>query len=177
MMLSFLHCWDYCWKCESDTDVEIENYNHCDGEQLHFLKKGHILTHSKKKGHLWTSALEPRHWNWNWNWTWNWFYKRHYFQFHKAYGYQIWQGVDLGWGDPTHKVTWHFDIVVMWQIKSVISPLSQGLWTPNLSLWWLRMKEPHLRSHVTHHHVVTWQIKNIISLLSQGLWTPNLANW
>ena len=39
-------------------------------------------------GHLWTSALEPRHWNWNWkwNWNWNWYYKRHYFQFHKAYG-------------------------------------------------------------------------------------------
>ena len=28
-----------CWKCQFDTDVKIENYNHHDGEQLLFLKK------------------------------------------------------------------------------------------------------------------------------------------
>ena len=38
----------------------------------------------------------------------------------------------------------------MWQIKDAISPLSQGLWTPNLAGWWFRMKEPHPQSHVTH---------------------------
>ena len=38
-MLSFLHRWDCCWKCQFDTDVKIENYNHHDGEQLLFLKK------------------------------------------------------------------------------------------------------------------------------------------
>ena len=54
-----------------------------------------------------------------------------------------------GWGDPTHKVTWHFDIVVTWQIKNVISLLSQGLWTPNLVNWWLRMWGRHPQSQVT----------------------------
>ena len=54
-----------------------------------------------------------------------------------------------GWGDPTHKVTWHFDIVVTWQIKNVISLLSQGLWTPNLVNWWLRMRGRHPQSQVT----------------------------
>ena len=32
MMLSFLHRWDYCWKCEFDVDVKIENYCHHDAE-------------------------------------------------------------------------------------------------------------------------------------------------
>ena len=31
-MLSFLPRWDYCWKCESDIDVNIENYYHHGGE-------------------------------------------------------------------------------------------------------------------------------------------------
>ena len=38
-MLSVLHRWYCCWKCQFDTDVKIENYNHHDGEQLLFLKK------------------------------------------------------------------------------------------------------------------------------------------
>ena len=42
MTLSFLHRWDYCWKCEFDIDVKIENHNHHDGEQLLFYKKVHI---------------------------------------------------------------------------------------------------------------------------------------
>ena len=48
MMLSFLHCWDYCWKCEFDINVKIENYNHHDGEQLLFYEKVHIKTQCKK---------------------------------------------------------------------------------------------------------------------------------
>ena len=51
-MLSFLHPWDYCWKCEFDTDVKIENYYQHDGEQLGFYKKKHIKTPSKKKNVL-----------------------------------------------------------------------------------------------------------------------------
>ena len=96
--------------------------------------------------------MEPGHWNWNWkwNWNWNWYHKRHYFDFHKAYGPQTYQGGDLGWEDSTHKVMWHFDLVVTWRIKNVISPLSQGLWTQNVAGWWLRMRETHPQSHVTH---------------------------
>ena len=48
-MLSFLHCWDYCWKCEFDINVKIENYNHHDGEQLLFYKKVLIKTQCEKK--------------------------------------------------------------------------------------------------------------------------------
>ena len=54
-MLSFLHRWDCCWKCQFDTDVKTENYNHHDGEQLYFkkkfifFKKVHIKTQRKKK--------------------------------------------------------------------------------------------------------------------------------
>ena len=43
-MLPFLHRWDYCWKCELDTDVKIEvYYNGDNGEQLGLYKKVHIL--------------------------------------------------------------------------------------------------------------------------------------
>ena len=37
-MLSYLRCWDYCWKREFDGDVKIENYYQNDGEQLGFYK-------------------------------------------------------------------------------------------------------------------------------------------
>ena len=46
-MLSFLHCWDYCWKCEFNTDVKTENYYQHYGEQLGFYKKVHIKTQSR----------------------------------------------------------------------------------------------------------------------------------
>ena len=59
---------------------------------------------------------------------------------------------DLGWGDPTYKVTWHINHVVAWQIKNVISSLSEGLWTPNLAGWWLRMRRLHQQSHVILWH-------------------------
>ena len=32
----------------------------------------------------------------------------------------------------THPKSHVVDIVVLWQVKNVISPLSQGLWTPKL---------------------------------------------
>ena len=50
MMLSFLHRWSYCWKCEFDTDVKIENYNHHKGEQLLFLKKNAYQKIEQKEG-------------------------------------------------------------------------------------------------------------------------------
>ena len=48
---------------------------------------------------------------------------------------------------PT-KVTLYYDILVTWQKKNVISLFSQGLWTPKLAGWWLRMRGTHLQSHV-----------------------------
>ena len=51
-MLSFLHRWDYCWKSEFDTVVQIENYYHHAGEQLGFYKKVHIKTQSEKRNIL-----------------------------------------------------------------------------------------------------------------------------
>ena len=47
-MLSFLHPWDYCWKCEFDIDVKIENYYHHDENNYSFIKK-YISKHRAKK--------------------------------------------------------------------------------------------------------------------------------
>ena len=66
-----------------------------------------------------------------------------YLYFHKAYGPPTYPIGDFGWGDSTYKVTWHIDQVVTWQIKNVISPLSQGPWTPHLTTWWLRLRGLH----------------------------------
>ena len=85
------------------------------------------------------AICKPRHWNWNWNWT----------DTTNAIISSSIRFRMLGWGNPTHKITWHFDSVVTWQTKNVISPLSQGLCTLNLAGWWFRMKRPHLQSHVT----------------------------
>ena len=86
----------------------------------------------------------------------------------------ILQGSDLGWGDLSY-----IDHVVTWQIKDVISPLSQSLWTPNLDGLWLKMRGSHPQSHVTlrYRGHVTNKKHISISPLSQGLWTPNLAEW
>ena len=45
-----VHRWDWCWKCQFHTDVNIENYyHHHAGEQLLFYKKVHIKIQSKKR--------------------------------------------------------------------------------------------------------------------------------
>ena len=36
-----------------------------------------------------------------------------YLHYHNAYGYQTWQGGDLPYGAPTHKITGHFGQVVL----------------------------------------------------------------
>ena len=32
---------------------------------------------------------------------------------------KIWQGAETRWGNPTQKITWHFNPVVTWQFKNV----------------------------------------------------------
>ena len=46
-MLSFLHRWDYSWKCEFDTDINLKIIYH-DGEQLGFYKEVNLLGFLKK---------------------------------------------------------------------------------------------------------------------------------
>ena len=77
--------------------------------------------------------------------------KRYISTFTKPMGPQLSRLVTLDEGlHPQSYVT--FDHVVTWQIKNVISPLSQGLWTPHLAEWCLRMRKPHPQSHVTLRH-------------------------
>ena len=57
-------------------------------------------------------------------------------------------------------------------IKNIISPLSQGLWTPNLTRWWLRMTGPHPQSHGAHRtrgHVTNE--KRYISTLKRSMFS------
>ena len=62
-------------------------------------------------------------------------------------------------------------------LQTLLSPLSQGLWTPNLARWWHRMGDPNLKVKWHFDIVVTWQIKRIISPFSQSLWIPSLPGW
>ena len=36
-----------------------------------------------------------------------------YFYYHNDYGHHTWQGSDLPWGAPTHKISWPFNHVVL----------------------------------------------------------------
>ena len=73
----------------------------------------------------------------------------------------------------THKVAQNFDIMITWQIKGVISPLSQGRKPPNLAGWWLGIRQPHTLIHMTHliHEQVTNQ-KRYISTSTRPLLPP-----
>ena len=59
--------------------------------------------------------------------------------------------------------------------KKVISPLSQGLWTPNVKGWWLRIRKHKVTWHFDQ--VVTGQMKSIVSPFFQDLQIPSLAKW
>ena len=55
--------------------------------------------------------------------------------------------VTLDESTPTHKVTWHIDQVVTWQIRNILSLLSQGAGPGNLSRMVTRMRRPHPACH------------------------------
>ena len=57
-MISFLHRWDYCWKCQLDADVKTESYYHHDGEQLLFYKKVRIKAY--RKSGTWDQGVGTR---------------------------------------------------------------------------------------------------------------------
>ena len=74
---------------------------------------------------------------------------------------------------PNHKLIWHLDHVrsgvITWETRSIIFPLSQFLWPPNLVKWWLNLSdsppshkywtfdEVVLQDHMTnqHHYIYT----------------------
>ena len=56
----------------------------------------------------------------------------------KAYG--------IGHHTQNHIILWSY--VVSWQIKNVISPVPQILWTPSLTGWWLMTWEKHSKNHI-----------------------------
>ena len=82
----------------------------------------------------------------------------------------------MGWEQPTHKVTWHIDQVVTWQIENGVFPLSQHLWTPNLAGCLLIMNGPEKVTWYFNSGVA-WQFENVIFLQPQVLWLPNLAGY
>ena len=75
-------------------------------------------------------------------------------------------------------ITWSCHIT--WQTKTIISPLLQWPWPPNVVAWWLTLKDSYrlvTRSFNVWSCLITSQSKRIISLLLQNLWPPNLARW
>ena len=69
-----------------------------------------------------------------------------YFLCRSAYGHQTWQDGNLSWWAPTHKVTKTINTwscKVSWQSKTIISPLPQLLWLPNLADWWFTLRSSY----------------------------------
>ena len=82
--------------------------------------------------------------------------------------------VDLGWGNPTHKGTWHINPKVE-KLKTLYLRIHKV--PQNLAQCWLRMRRSHPKSHVKLNSVVTSQFKNLIFSQPKVLWPPNLAGW
>ena len=72
----------------------------------------------------------------------SWQMKNKMFFFCKAYGHQTWQGGSL-WYKGNHAWSHMHDppitrsSEVARQIKTVIFPLAEGVWPPNVARWWL----------------------------------------
>ena len=69
-----------------------------------------------------------------------------YFHWRSAYGHQTWKDGNLSWWAPTHKVTKTINTwscKVSWQSKTIISPLPQLLWLPNLADWWFTLRSSY----------------------------------
>ena len=99
--------------------------------------------------------------------------KQLYLHYHNAYGHQLWQTGDLPWGLPNHRAAWPFKITlsceITWQIKTVISSLSQCLCNNDL-----RPIKQH-NPLITRSCEVSWQIKYITYPLTLGQWPANMA--
>ena len=83
----------------------------------------------------------------------------------------------MAWEHPSHKVTWHINQVVKWQIENGISRLSQHLWTPDFAGCLLIMSGSQKRHVTRDNSVVTRQFGNVIFPQPQVLWPPNLAGY
>ena len=65
--------------------------------------------------------------------------------YQRLYVHQLWSFVNLGIGTSTLELELELKLELILQTPLV----PQGLWTPNLAGWWLRMRGAHLQSHVT----------------------------
>ena len=72
-----------------------------------------------------------------------------YLPFWSTYDHQNCHSGNLRWGNPTFKVTWRFDYVVMWQINKTYICTSTNLWLSNLVHWQLTIGRPYMLSQVT----------------------------
>ena len=81
---------------------------------------------------------------------------------HNACGHQSWQGGDLPWGVPTHKITWPINHGVL--LKTY--PLPQCIWPQNVTGWWY--------SGRASIHKVTWSLKPVHVRLCEKIKSLNL---
>ena len=75
--------------------------------------------------------------------------KNLYLLIHNNYGHQPWQSSNLQREDPTFKVTWPFDHVVMWQIQKIYICSSTIPMATKLGKVVTCGGGTHLQSHVT----------------------------
>ena len=90
-----------------------------------------------------------------------------YLHYHNAYGDQTLEDGDLPWKASIYKVAWTFSLVVLQDhviTKTIISPLSKCLWTPNLAGWWLTLRGSYPQSSM-----ITWQTIHYISTATMNM--------
>ena len=102
--------------------------------------------------------------------------------YHSIYAHQTWQGGNLPWWAPPHKVIWPFGHVVLYDhvtnqshyIFTTTVSIATKLGRMVTQLDGLLLIKLH-DSLITWSYRIMWQTKNIISPLLQCLRPPNLA--
>ena len=88
-----------------------------------------------------------------------------YLHYHNVYSHQTWQVGSSPWWASIQKshdplITSSYDIT--WKDKTIISPVSQCLWSPNLVGWWLILIYVYLNHRATQRsdHILQTHVTN-----------------
>ena len=106
-----------------------------------------------------------------------------YLHYRNAHRHQTWEGSDLPWKTPTHRVTWPFHHVVLQDHATYYKhnfittiPVATKLGrvvTYSKKFPFIKLRDPS----VTWSCNVTWRIEYVKSPLTLDQWPPNMARW
>ena len=104
-----------------------------------------------------------------------------YLHNHNAYGHKAWQDVDFPWASSSHKVTWPYTLVNLWdhviEWNNYIFTTTMYVAVKHGVVGIYHQELPSVKPRgplITWSCKLTWNIRSVTSLLPQDLWPPNL---